>query len=122
MTTVKQYAQQLRAVAVRVGQGLGENLATEEKTERIKLNLVLGMVCVLIKLLVDTGNLTDAQVQAAFTAFLSDPTVWPDVPDPAAEPAPWSVDAAPAAPVAVAAYDVTADVAEDPPPVDPETP
>jgi hypothetical protein len=35
VTTVRQYAQSLRAAAVKVGQGLGENLATEEKTERI---------------------------------------------------------------------------------------
>ena len=122
MTTVRQYAQSLRAAAVKVGQGLGENLATEEKTERIKLNLILGMVCVLIKLLVDTGNLTDAQVQAAFTAFVADPTAWPDVPDPGQEPAPWSVDTVETGRLAVAAYDVSADVVEDAPPVDPETP
>lgn len=82
MTTVKQYAQSLRSVAVAVGNAMGEDVAQEERTERIKLNLILGMVCVLIKLLVDQKVITDAQVQAAFTVFLQDPTSYPDVPDP----------------------------------------
>ena len=120
MTTVRQYAQQLRAVAVRIGQGLGENLAVEEKTERIKLNLILGMVCALIKLLVDKGVITDADVTQAYTTFLNTPSAWPDVPDPAQEPAPWSVDTTGTAAATGIAYDAGAVVVEDPVPVDPE--
>jgi hypothetical protein len=86
VTTVKQYAQQLRSVAVAVSARMGENVAFEDRSERIRLNLILGMVCVLIKLLVDQGVLTDAQIQAAFTVFLGDPSGYPDVPDP---PDPW---------------------------------
>jgi hypothetical protein len=82
MTTVKQYVAGIRPVAVNVGKSMGCDISRETLQLRIILNLVMGMVCVLLKLLVDNAVITDAQVQAAFGAFMADPTSYPDVPVP----------------------------------------
>lgn len=83
MTALRAYITNLRSVGVAVARAMGEDISRETDAERIKLNLVLGMNAVLIKMLVDAGVLTDAQVTAAYTAFLSDPAQYPDVPPPA---------------------------------------
>lgn len=117
MTTVRQYAQSLRAVARAVGRGMGEDIGLEERTERIKLNLILGMVCVLVKLLVDKGLLTDTDVTQAFTVYLNTPAVWPDVPDaPDPDPGGGAVSVGRTAKGAGTAYDAGVSTV----PVDPE--
>lgn len=83
MTALKSYITQLRSVGVQIARYLGEDISREAEAERIKLNTILAMNSVLIKLLVDTGVLTDAQVTAAYSALLTDPTQYPDVPPPA---------------------------------------
>lgn len=82
MTTVLQYVRAIRPVARNVSRTLGEDIGVQELSARIVLNMVLGMVCVLIKLLVDKGLVTDADVTTAFTVFNATPAVYPDVPDP----------------------------------------
>jgi hypothetical protein len=80
LTTVKQYVQAIRPVARKVGQAMGADVGIQSEEQRITLNLIMGMVCVLIKLLVDAGLITDAQVTVAFQTFLSTPNDYPDVP------------------------------------------
>ena len=82
MTTVRQYVQALRPVARNVGRAMGEDVGIQDRSLRITLNLVMGMVCVLIKLLVDKGLITDADITVAFTTFNNSPASYPDVPDP----------------------------------------
>jgi hypothetical protein len=85
--TVRQYVDALRPVAVEVGRALGEDIAVESTEDRIVLNLIMGMVCVLVKMLVDGGAITTVQISAAYTAFLDDPSSYPDVPP---APAPYT--------------------------------
>lgn len=80
MTTVKQYVQALRPVGRRVGQAIGCDVGIQEDEARATLNLIMGMVCVLIKLLVDAGLITDAQITTAYQTFLQTPADYPDVP------------------------------------------
>jgi hypothetical protein len=80
VTTVRQYVQQLRPVGRRVGQAIGADVGIQEDEQRATLNLIMAMVCVLIKLLVDTGLITDAQLTTAYTTFLNTPADYPDVP------------------------------------------
>lgn len=82
MTTVRQYVASLRTVGRTVGRAIGCDVAILTAEERAKLNLITAMNCVLIKLLVDKGLITDADVQAAYTAFMQDPASYPDVPPP----------------------------------------
>jgi hypothetical protein len=82
VTALRSYIVQLRSVGVQIARYLGEDISRENDAERIKLNVVLAMNSVLIKLLVDAGVLTDAQVSAAYSALLTDPTQYPDVPPP----------------------------------------
>jgi len=77
---VKQYVQGIRPVARKVGQAMGADVGIQAEEQRITLNLIMGMVCVLIKLLVDTGLITDAQITTAFGTFLNTPADYPDVP------------------------------------------
>lgn len=80
MTTVRQYVQAIRPVGRRVGQAIGADVGIQGDEERATLNLVMAMVCVIIKLLVDAGLVTDAQVTTAYQTFLNTPADYPDVP------------------------------------------
>ena len=82
MTALKAYITNLRSVGVAVSRALGEDISREQRDERIKLNLILAMNAVLIKLLVDKGLITDTDVQTAYGGFLADPTQYPDIPEP----------------------------------------
>lgn len=105
MTTVRQYVSSLRSVARTVGRSLGLDVGFLNREDRVQLNLITAMNCVLIKLLVDQGVLTDAQVTAAYTAFLNDPNAYPDIPPVPFVAGPSPAGTGQAAPAQGSAYD-----------------
>jgi hypothetical protein len=74
VTTVQQYVQLLRPLARKISVTLGEDVGKVQRTDRILLVVQLGALSVLIKVLVDKGILTDAELQAAYNAAAADPT------------------------------------------------
>lgn len=73
MTTTAQYSGQIRLAARVVGRKMGVDFGGSSKELRVLVRVVAGTFAVLIKLLVDKGLLTDAEIAAALTASAGDP-------------------------------------------------
>lgn len=72
MTTVRQYMANARPVQVKVGQRMGLDLDRTPAWQRVLYASTLAIICVVVKLLVDKGVFTDAELQAAFNAAGAD--------------------------------------------------
>ena len=78
MATVKQYVVNMRNAQQTVAMKLGSSLA--DKRSQVLVTSVLAIQAVLIKLLVDKGVVTDAELATALNTALND--TYPDEPDP----------------------------------------
>lgn len=83
MTTVAQYQDALRQSAAAVSRKMGANFSGTDKQTRVIVRVTLGVFATLIKLLVDKGLITDAEIQAALTAaattgYTDEPLVTPE--------------------------------------------
>jgi hypothetical protein len=79
MTTVAAYVATLRNAQERVAALMGSALRGQMKDRRTEQVSVLALLAVLVKVLVDKGLVSDAELQDAFTAALAQ--VWPAEPD-----------------------------------------
>jgi hypothetical protein len=77
MATVKAYVAAMRAAQQGVAAKLGSSLA--DKRTQVTVTSVLAVQAVLVKLLVDKGVVTDAELQAALNTAQGD--AYPDEPD-----------------------------------------
>jgi hypothetical protein len=77
MATVKAYVVAMRTAQKQVGLKLGSGLG--DKRAQVLVTSVLAILGVLIKLLVDKGIVTDAELQAALNAAQAD--TYADEPD-----------------------------------------
>ena len=77
MATVKQYVVAMRTAQKQVGIKLGSGLS--DKRSQVLVTSVLAILGVLVKLLVDKGVVTDAELQTALDAAMAD--TYPDEPD-----------------------------------------
>lgn len=77
MATVKAYVVAMRTAQKAVGVKLGSSL--DDKRSQVLVTSVLAILGVLVKLLVDKGVLTDAELQAALNAAQND--AYADEPD-----------------------------------------
>jgi hypothetical protein len=105
VTTLKTYAGWINQAAAAVASKIGVSIAGASKTERVQARVTTGLIAGLVKLLVDKGVITDAEVQAALSIYGNDSY--------STEP----ID--PAIPTAAQPDDVTN---PPPPPVDPPPP
>jgi hypothetical protein len=80
VTTIKTYVAGIRSVVRNVSRYLGEDTALESQSDRVAGMSILAALCVLIKLLVDKGVITDADVQTAYAALNADTASYPDAP------------------------------------------
>jgi hypothetical protein len=90
MATLAQYNNALKQSSAAVARKMGVHFAGADMQTRVMVRVILGMFATLIKLLVDKGVLTDAEIQTAFdaaagTAYTPEPSV-PDEPVPATVP------------------------------------
>lgn len=72
MATVKQYIDQAWTIEKQVAAKYGVDLPSESKTVRVLAKATLAIICVIVKLLVDKGVFTNAELSAAFTAAGAD--------------------------------------------------
>jgi len=77
MATVKAYVVAMRAAQQNVATKLGSSLA--DKRSQVLVTSVLAVLGVIVKLLVDKGLITDAELQAALNSAQAD--TYPDEPD-----------------------------------------
>lgn len=90
MTSVVQYTKIMRDAQWDVAKKLGVDLAYEDKSLRAMLLANLAVTATLIKVLVDTGNITDVQLLSAINVVRSaayspgvepiDPVIWDTTP------------------------------------------
>jgi hypothetical protein len=80
MTAIAVYANALRQSAATVARKMGVNFVGASKETRVIVRVTLGMFATLIKLLVDKGVLTDADVADALGVTAAD--TYTDEPDP----------------------------------------
>jgi hypothetical protein len=85
MTAISVYADALKQSAAVVARKMGVNFAGASKETRVIVRVTLGVFATLIKLLVDKGVFTDAEVQAAFdatagSAYTDEPVMTPEPP------------------------------------------
>lgn len=78
MTTIPTYTNWLKQATAAVADKMGVGFSGSDKGTRVLVRVVLGLFATLIKLLVDKGVLTDAEVQtaladAAGTAYTHEP-------------------------------------------------
>jgi hypothetical protein len=72
ITTVQQYTNALKQSSAAVARKMGVHFAGSDMPTRVMIRVILGLFATLIKLLVDKGVITDAEVQAALTAATGD--------------------------------------------------
>lgn len=78
MATVKQYVTQAWEIQKAIALKMGVDVRGEPKGVRVMLQSTLVIICVLVKLLVDKGVFTNAEVTAAFDFVRDDD--YPDEP------------------------------------------
>lgn len=86
MATAREYATQAWAIEKAIAAKMGLQLEMASKDQRITVRSLLLIIAVLMKLLVDKGVLTNAELTGAF-AFIRDDT-YPDEPVDRPEPTP----------------------------------
>jgi hypothetical protein len=79
MATIAQYVATLRGAQERVAALMGSVLRGQMKDRRTEQVSMLALLAVLVKVLVDKGLVSDAELQDAFTAAIND--AWPAEPD-----------------------------------------
>lgn len=83
-TTVKQYIQALRNRQNLIAKQFGSDITGADKPSRVANLALLVLLAVLIKVLVDKGVITDAELTAALDLARDDN--WPDEPSYPANP------------------------------------
>lgn len=83
MATIAQYQAALKQSAAAVARKMGVNFTGTDKQTRVIVRVTLGVFATLIKLMVDKGLFTDAEIQAAFdtasgTDYTDEPVVTED--------------------------------------------
>lgn len=68
MATVKQYTTRLRSAHERIALKLGTDMVSAPKELRVAVTGGLVLLAVVVKTLVDKGVVTDAELNATFTA------------------------------------------------------
>lgn len=86
MTTIPQYVKIMRDTQWDIAKRLGADISATDQQTRIALLSNLSVQAVLIKLLVDKGIVTDAELLTAVNALRSSPWQPPREPP---QPAPW---------------------------------
>lgn len=87
MTTIVQYVNQLRQRQRLISTGLGVNLGGMAAEPRVVLTLSNASLAVIVKILVDKGVITDAEVIAALNAAMAEVfTPEPGQPEPDVPP------------------------------------
>lgn len=86
MASIVQYTKIMRDAQWSIARKLGADPSTSDKQTRVMMISALVVLATLIKLLVDTGKLTDAQLLAAINQVRSDAYQPPEEPS---DPSPW---------------------------------
>src|SRR5689334_5074666 len=87
MTTLKTYSGWLTQTAAAVARRMGFNVTGASKEARVQARVTVGLIAGVVKILVDKGVVTDAEVQAMLTGFGTDTYAPEPVLPPDAEPA-----------------------------------
>ena len=78
MATVKTYGTRLWGAYRALGRAMGVDLASSSKEARVLIKATCAILGVLLKVLVDRGVLTDAQLEAGYAA--AEAELYPDEP------------------------------------------
>jgi hypothetical protein len=86
MTDLRTYSGWITAASAAVARKMGINVAGSSKEARVQARITIGLIAGLVKLLVDKGVLTDAEVQALLGGYGGDTyapePAEPQLPDP----------------------------------------